>query len=130
VTAWRQQDYILRMIEQISAAIRRALQLRVDGSPEGAVEELRAAEAALLGPAAPLVPQLDAHSAVNVVGDPQRLALWARLLYAESETRSAMDETETALALRARALFMARAAVAKDEGIRELIGDLLRELET
>jgi hypothetical protein len=117
------------MIEQVSAAIRRALQLRVDSAPEGALEELRAAEATLLGPAAPLVPQLDAHTAVNVVGDPQRLALWARLLHAESETRNEMGDAETALAMRARALFMARAAVAKDDGIRELIDDLLRELE-
>ncbi len=127
--AWRQQDYILRLIEQVGAAIQRAFGLRDTGAPEIALYELRAAVNELLGPAAPLVSQVDVETAINIVGDPQRLALLARLLAAEADIQRTMEDDDAAGRLRHRAIYMARAAAARDEGMQEQISDLLRELE-
>lgn len=80
-----QRDYILRMIALVAAAIARAVRRREEGDAAGARTELRGATRELLGPAADLVGQVDPRTAANIIGDPQRMALFARLLHADAE---------------------------------------------
>ncbi len=127
--AWRQQDYFLRLLEQVGAAIRRAMGLRDSGEHTGAIEEIRNAAAELLGPAGQLAGQVDTQTALHIIGDARRLALWARLLGAESQILRDAGDSEAAERMRQRALEIARGAAAKDEGVREEIAELIAELE-
>ncbi|HYW10091.1 MAG TPA: hypothetical protein VE913_24200 [Longimicrobium sp.] len=87
-----QQDYLLRMIEQAFAALRRLLGRQREGDPRGALVDLDSSVAELLGPAAAVAERLDPATAAQLVRDPERVALWARLLAERAEIlRSASD---------------------------------------
>lgn len=106
------EDYVLRLIRQAADALRR-LRLRLagaDDAPAAVRHDAAAAVEALLGAEAPLLTRLDAPSAVRLVGDPQRVALWHGLLdveaaaaHAEGDLRAATAGRERATALRAAA---------------------------
>lgn len=82
--ALHQRDYILRMIERITAVLARVLKRRNEGDLEGARVDLAAATAELLGASGPLLPFVDARTAVDLLSDGERVTLFARLLVAES----------------------------------------------
>ncbi len=79
-----QRDYILRMIERITAVLARALKRRTEGDLDGARAELAAATSELLGASGALLPFVDARTAVDLLSDGDRVTLYARLLMAES----------------------------------------------
>jgi hypothetical protein len=79
-----QRDYILRMIERIAATIARILKRKTDGDLVGARQEVRQATLELLGAASAMAVMVDSRTAANLVNDPRRLRLWARLLEEDS----------------------------------------------
>ena len=100
-------DYLLRQIQLAAAALQRLISRVGSGeSSDTVVVDIRAAIAALLGPNGPLLERLDARSAANLVGDPERVQVWSQLLalQAESERHAGRDTVADALAARARAL--------------------------
>ena len=105
------------MIQQLGEVLRRLRQRltgQVDGSDVAAIDrEAGAAIATLLGPQAPLLQQLDAASAVRLVGDADRLALWVAFLRVQADARRAdsgrRDDSADRLAARADALEQASA---------------------
>src|SRR5918992_1625011 len=104
------EDYLIRLIQELGEALRR-LKARLSGKVESgeAAEidrEAAAAIASLLGPHETLVRQLDATSAVRVVGDPDRVALWAQLLrvQAQAQRLDGRDDAAKRLDTRASAL--------------------------
>ncbi len=102
-------DYILRMIQQAAAAIRR-FRSRL-GSGE-AVDDVKrdAGEAlgTLLGPQRAMLERLDGWSAANLLGDPERVHLWAELVRLQSDLERAAGHDAAANALAARAAELAR----------------------
>jgi len=99
------EDYVLRMIRQAADALR-VLRLRLTAGAESpAVLRAQAAAtvATLLGADAPLLARLDARSAVRLVDDPRRVALWHGLLDVEAAAAAACDDASTAAVLRRRA---------------------------
>lgn len=113
------EDYLLRMIQQLGevlARLRKRLMGQVDASDAAEVDaEAGAAITTLLGPQAPLLQQLDAASAVRLVGDPERVGLWIALLRVQADARRAdtrrsdHDDTANRIAARASALEQAAA---------------------
>lgn len=99
-----QRDYILRMIEAIAAAIARALDRKSTGDLVGARLELHNATVELLGPTAAMVGMLDTRTAANLVGDPQRITMWARLLHEDAALLRAMTRTGESEASQRRVL--------------------------
>lgn len=96
---------MLRMIRQAADALR-LLRLRLTGGNESpAVLRAQAAAtvAALLGADAPLLARLDAQSAVRLVNDPRRVALWHGLLDVEAAAADRCDDRAAAAVLRRRA---------------------------
>lgn len=79
-----QRDHILRMIERIAAAIARILKRKTDGDLVGARQEVRQATIELLGASSAMALMVDSRTAANLVSDPRRLRLWARLLEEDS----------------------------------------------
>jgi hypothetical protein len=113
------EDYLLRMIQQMGEVLRR-LRQRLTGQvdPSDAADVDRQAGAAigtLLGPQSTLLQQLDAASAIRLVGDPDKLGLWVALLRVQAYARRAdmqrsdADESADRLAARASALEQAAA---------------------
>lgn len=113
------EDYLIRMIQQMGEVLRRLRQRltgQVDADDAAEVDrEAGAAITTLLGPQAPLLRQLDAASAVRLIGDPERVGIWVALLRVQADARRAdtrrsdRDETADRLAARASALEQAAA---------------------
>jgi hypothetical protein len=125
------EDYLLRIIRQMGAVLARMLGLKNGGQVQEALQTLDDAEGELLGPMAQVVPRLDSATAAHVLGEPQRIAAWARLLHERAGLlRMAGDEAGAALtAGRARELAaeaQARAA-GYEKAVRELLGSLADE---
>jgi hypothetical protein len=104
-------DYLVRLITQAAAALRRVRErLRTGDAPEELAREARGAVGELLGPQAGLLAMLDPGSAAALLGDSERVALWAGLLRAEAEALRRSGEAERASGLEARAAALERAA--------------------
>lgn len=111
------EDYLIRMIQQLGEVLRRLRQRltgKIDASDAAEIDrEAAAAIATLLGPQAPLLQQLDAASAVRLVGDGDRVALWIAFLRIQADARRAGisrgDDSAVRLTGRADALEQASA---------------------
>ncbi|HST61418.1 MAG TPA: hypothetical protein VLK84_22120 [Longimicrobium sp.] len=122
------EDYLLRMIQQMGAVLARMLGLKNGGQVQEALQTLDDAEGELLGPMAQVVPRLDSATAAHVLGEPQRIAAWARLLHERADLlRMAGDDAGARLAAQ-RAVELAAEAQARAAGyekaVRELLGTL------
>jgi hypothetical protein len=101
------EDYLLRMLQQLGVVLAR-LRERLTGATaraEAAEIEREAGGwiATLLGPQAALLQQLDPHSAVRLVGDADRLAMWIALMRVQAEAQRASGRADAADRLAARA---------------------------
>ncbi len=107
-----QRDYILRLLEQAAAVVRRLRELLGAGTGEPAVmvEEARAAQAALFGNTWTLLQQVNVATATALVRDPRQLAVWADLLKVEAEASRALGDEQRASYLESRAEEIAAAA--------------------
>jgi len=107
-----QRDYILRLLEQAAAVLRRLRELLGGGAAEPAAiaEEARAAQAALFGDTWLLLQRVDVATATSLIRDSRQLSLWAELLRVEAEANRALGDAERAEYLEARAAGIAAAA--------------------
>src|SRR5688500_18535512 len=107
-----QRDYILRLLEQAAAALRRLRELLGGGAAQPAVivEEARAAQAALFGDTWALLERVDVATATALIRDSRQLSLWADLLRVEAEANRAQENAERAEYLETRAAGIAAAA--------------------
>ena len=107
-----QRDYILRLVEQAAAVLRRLRELLRGGAGEPAaiVEEARAAQAELFGNTWQLLQRVDVATATSLIRDPRQLAIWADLLRVEADANRALGDAERAEQLDSRATAIAAAA--------------------
>lgn len=107
-----QEDYLLRMIQQLRLALARLREMLGGAAPGAAVRvEVAQNVALLLGADSAMLDQLDAESASRLVGSSARIEIWAQLLELEAElwARDGAVEREAALTARAVALRTAAA---------------------
>lgn len=105
-----QRDVVLRWIEEFGRLIARLLRRGTAGDLDLALEEIERATADLLGGLAPLVPQLDAASAAQLLGDADRIFAWAQLVELRGLVLEARGDAPAGAAARARALELGREA--------------------
>lgn len=107
-----QRDYILRLLEQAAAAVRRLRELLRGGTGEPTViiEEARAAQAALFGSSWTLLERVNVTTVTTLVRDARQLAAWADLLRIEADASRALGDEQRATQLAARAAEIAAAA--------------------
>jgi hypothetical protein len=116
------RDYLLRLIQQASAAARRIREL-LTGEGAEATDLVRDADqeiSALLGGGsqAQLLERVDADTAVRLVGDAERIRAWIDLLQAQAEalTKSGAGAQAQRVQDRATALESAAARMASSSG--------------
>jgi hypothetical protein len=111
------QDYILRLIEQIGAALRRLRERLARGAPAAAsvAREALDSQAELLGPLWPMLQQVDAETAASLVPDARQLRLWGELTRVESDAYRLLGDADRADRLERRAAVFARVAAARGE---------------
>jgi hypothetical protein len=122
------EDYLLRVIRQMGAVLARMLGLKNGGQVQEALQTLDDAQGELLGPLAEVVPRLDSATAAHVLGEPQRIAAWARLLHERADLMRRAGDPAGAEVAAQRARELADEAWARAEGheaaVRELLGPL------
>ena len=103
-----QRDYILRMIEQFFALVRRILKHRETQQYEKALEAIQGAYKAFLGCDEGFI---DSHSADDLVGmmhdgilQPEQLVMTAKLLAEQAETLEVLEAVDEAARLRGKSL--------------------------
>ena len=74
----------MRQIRAVAAMVARIVGLRVDGNVEEASREMENAYATLLGSRGELIRRVDAATAVRLLGSPDAVAMFARLLEEEA----------------------------------------------
>ena len=107
-----QRDYLLRLLEEAAAVVRRLRELltRKGAPPAEIVEEARAAQAALFGDTWALLQRVNVTTATGLIRDTRQLALWAELLRVEAEANRQLGDEQRAQDLAARAATIAEAA--------------------
>lgn len=126
------QDYLLRMIEQAFEVLRRIRLRRQSGELVRAVRDADGAVDELLGPAAAVATRLDASTAAQLIREPERVALWARIVAEKAEALHALGDEPAARAAGRRALELALEAwLLEDEqrrltpALREVLAEAL-----
>ncbi len=114
------QDYLLRMIEQAFEVLRRILKRRQAGEPNQAVREADGAVDEILGPAAAVAVRLDAPTAAQLIRDPERVTLWARVTAEKAEALRELGDDPAARAAGRRALELALEAWLLEDDQRRL----------
>ena len=103
-----QDDYLIKIIQQMVQMLLRITGLKQAGKLEEALDEVDRASRVLLGSAADVVLLLDPFTAAQVIGDPDRVLTWAKLLAEEAEIHQLRGSTTEAERARERALALAR----------------------
>lgn len=100
-----QEDYLIRMIQEMGRAIARLREMLLGQAFSGASvrAEVLQSTAQLLGPDCKMLAQLDALSAVRLVGSQERVTMWVQLLELEAEAWAADEANARATELRERA---------------------------
>jgi hypothetical protein len=126
------QDYLLRMIEQAFAVLRRIRERRRSDELADAVRDADGAVDELLGPAAAVATRLDAYTAAQLIREPERVALWARIVAEKAEALRELGDDPAARAAGRRALELALEAwLLEDDqrrltpALREVLGEAL-----
>jgi hypothetical protein len=101
------EDYLLRMIAQAAAAMRRLRErLRGGGSAEEVVRDAGAAIGELLGPQRSMLELLDPRSATSLLGNDERVVHWIAFvrLQADAERQAGRESQAAQLERRAESL--------------------------
>lgn len=107
----QRQDYLLRLITQAAAALRRLRERLAGGAaPAEVVREAQEAQGELLGRDAAMLRALDPATAARLLGDARRAALWGELLMVEAAAQRQLGLAARAAALEERAKVLLRAA--------------------
>lgn len=130
--ATSQEDYLIRLIQQIIQMLVRIVRLKKAGEFAEALTEVDHATLLLLGPAADTLMLLDASTAAQLIGDPDRVLTLATLLSEQAEIHLLRGDVPDAENASKRALALAYEAArlgVSDPGAAEsLIEALLKTI--
>lgn len=124
----RFDDYLMRMVAQLTQAIARIVRRADSGERAEAREELAEAYTALLGNDRVFLDMVDTRTLARLVGSADKVRLLAKLSATEARIARLEAEPERARRLHERARELA--SIAHDEAPEDVDGALLAELET
>src|SRR5687768_6659244 len=92
-----QEDHLRRLMQQAAAALRWLRERLAGGEPPTDIRgDAATAIASLLGPEAPLLGMLDAVTAARLLGNAERVTLWAELVEADADAALASGDSAAA----------------------------------
>lgn len=121
-------DWLLRLIQQMGAVIARMLGLKNGGQIQEALQTLDDAQGELLGPLSGVIPRVDPATAAHMLGEPRRIAAWARLLHERADLLRLSGDAAGAASAAAQARALAQEALARADGFETPVRDLLGPL--
>ena len=89
-------DYILRVLEQISAMITKCIGLRTTGHLEEALTEVESAASLLPGPPPNMLSMVDASTAAGFLQQPTYIFAYARLVAERANVRRELGQNQEA----------------------------------
>lgn len=117
-------DFLLRVIRQMMEVIARAVGLKREGLFDQALLELDAASGDLLGPLATAVPLVDPATAAQMIGHPERILAYARLLGERGDVQRLRGREDHAALDEARALAFVLEAAERDPSLAPRAADV------
>lgn len=114
-----ERDYIMRLVQQLAAVMRRILRLQEQEKYDQAQQEVEEAYGELLGLEHELLISLAPATAAPLLGEAGKIKIAARLLQAEAELAGRRGDAESAHRLRSRALELYLEALAVAEQVEE-----------
>ena len=113
-----QEDHLRRLMRQAAEAVRWLRERLAGGEPPMDIRaDAATAIASLLGPEAPLLGMLDAVTAARLLGNTERVTLWAALVEADADAAlTAGDPAGAAERLRRASDLRAAASIAEPQG--------------
>ena len=127
------KDYIERLIEQVAAALAALLKLRQEQKHDQALQLIASSSVSLLGMEYSVLTSVDAASAAQLLGHPEKIKVLAKLeeeeaeiLRAEGNASAATDKLHHALALLDEARKLQKGP---DPTLEETIQALLQKLD-
>lgn len=122
-----QEDFLLRELRRVAEMIARALGFRGSGDLPAARTEIDNAYSTLLGPQSHLLRMLDPLSAARLIGNPKKIAAFARITAADAALAADMGNSKAEQHLGARAVSLAQEAFKLDPNDADAIA-ALREI--
>lgn len=127
------KDYILQMIEQLTAAVASVVGLKEAGKLDDALRLVRETADGIFGPLLRTLDEVDSATAASLIGDSEKVAAYATLLAERADIYERKGDTRRARADHRRALEMylerARLAPPLDDGTRAAIETLRTKVD-
>lgn len=114
-----ERDYLMRLVQQLAAVMRRILRLQEQEKYDQAQQEVEEAYGELLGLERELLISLAPATAAPLLGEAGKIRIAARLLQADAELAGRRRDPEAAYSLRSRALELYLEALAVAEQVEE-----------
>jgi len=99
-----QNDYILRLLEAFAESLARIARHRARGEAEESLDRVTETAEQVFGTSLPLIDSVDPESAVDLLADPAKVWMYARLTEEEASTLDLLGHDDDAAGCRARAL--------------------------
>ncbi|MBW2262931.1 MAG: hypothetical protein JRG91_13220 [Deltaproteobacteria bacterium] len=124
----------MRLLEAFAESLRRLIDLKAQGKPDEALDAVQETADQLFGSSLPLIDSLDAESAVDIIVEPEKVEMYARLAEEEAEILALLGHPDQAVEGRLRALemFLERTRMSPpiDEEMKRRISELSSKVGT
>jgi hypothetical protein len=101
-----QKDYLMRLLEVFAESLSRLIAFKAQGKSDEALEVVQETAGQIFGSSLPLIDSLDAQSAAELIVEPEKIEMYARLAEEEAGIFDELGDGEQARELRLRALEM------------------------
>lgn len=126
-----QKDYLLRQIEAFVEAMRKLIELKSRGQAGEALEVVQETAGQMFGSSLPVIDSLDPESAAEMLVEPEKVEMYARLAAEEAELLAMMGHQAGERRLRALEMYLERTRMspAIDREMKRRIGKLSRKVD-
>lgn len=124
----------MRLLEAFAESLRRLIDLKARGKPREALDAVQETANQLFGSSLPLIDSLDPQSAAEILVEPEKVEMYARLAEEEAEVLALLGDLEQADEGRLRALemYLERTKMSPpiDEETEKRISELSSKVDT
>jgi hypothetical protein len=126
-----QKDFLLRQIEAFVESLRKLIELKSRGEPGEALEVVQETAEQIFGSSLPVIDSLDPESAADMLVEPEKVEMYARLAEEEAEILAMLGQKVGERRLRALEMYLERTRMspAIDKEMKRRIGKLSKKVD-